>query len=178
MKITMIASRDRSGAKLICICLSWNQCLRGRSEGGLQERTRPPKSRRCIPHRKERCHPSALRDNERWQTTTTEAFWSRADQHFASVMRTQPQNLQCGAGCSLCCYGLFEIGSGDVPMIAEGLEKLHPSRREEDHPPRAGDRRVQRAPEPPRVLARGEGSVLRAHAVDALPEPRRRRACA
>lgn len=53
----------------------------------------------------------------------------RADQHFASVMRDQPQNLQCGAGCSLCCYGLFEIGSGDVPVIAEGLEKLHPSRR-------------------------------------------------
>ena len=53
----------------------------------------------------------------------------RADQHFAEVMRTQPQNLQCGAGCSLCCYGLFEIGSGDVPVIAEGLEQLHPARR-------------------------------------------------
>jgi Fe-S-cluster containining protein len=53
----------------------------------------------------------------------------RADAHFASVMRTQGQNLQCGAGCSLCCYGLFEIGSGDVPLIAEGLEKMHPSRR-------------------------------------------------
>ena len=53
----------------------------------------------------------------------------RSDEHFASVMRTQPQNLQCGAGCSLCCYGLFEIGSGDVPLIAEGLEQLHPSRR-------------------------------------------------
>jgi len=53
----------------------------------------------------------------------------RADQHFASVMRAQPQNLQCGAGCSLCCYGLFEIGSGDVPVIAEGLANLHPSRR-------------------------------------------------
>lgn len=53
----------------------------------------------------------------------------RADQHFTSVMQTQPQNLQCGAGCSLCCYGLFEIGSGDVPVIAEGLELLHPSRR-------------------------------------------------
>lgn len=54
---------------------------------------------------------------------------TRADEHFASVMRAQPQNLQCGAGCSLCCYGLFEIGSGDVPLIAEGLERLHPSRR-------------------------------------------------
>ncbi|HYI10330.1 MAG TPA: YkgJ family cysteine cluster protein [Thermoanaerobaculia bacterium] len=53
----------------------------------------------------------------------------RADRHFGSVMQTQPQNLQCGAGCSLCCYGLFEIGSGDVPLIAEGLEALHPSRR-------------------------------------------------
>jgi Fe-S-cluster containining protein len=53
----------------------------------------------------------------------------RADQHFATVMTSQPQNLQCGAGCSLCCHGLFEIGSGDVPVIAEGLEKLHPARR-------------------------------------------------
>jgi Fe-S-cluster containining protein len=53
----------------------------------------------------------------------------RADAHFASVMESQPANLQCGAGCSLCCYGLFEIGSGDVPVIAEGLEKMHPARR-------------------------------------------------
>jgi Fe-S-cluster containining protein len=53
----------------------------------------------------------------------------RADAHFGSVIETQPQNLQCGAGCSLCCYGLFEIGSGDVPVIAEGLEKMHPARR-------------------------------------------------
>ena len=53
----------------------------------------------------------------------------RADRHFTAVMDSQPRNLQCGAGCSLCCYGLFEIGSGDVPLIAEGLEKMHPSRR-------------------------------------------------
>lgn len=53
----------------------------------------------------------------------------RADRHFAEVTRSQPQNLACGAGCSLCCYGLFEIGSGDVPVIAEGLAGLHPSRR-------------------------------------------------
>jgi Fe-S-cluster containining protein len=53
----------------------------------------------------------------------------RADAHFASVLEAQPQNLQCGAGCSLCCYGLFEIGSGDVPVIAEGLQALHPARR-------------------------------------------------
>jgi Fe-S-cluster containining protein len=53
----------------------------------------------------------------------------RADAHFASVMAEQPQNLRCGAGCSLCCYGLFEIGSGDVPLIAEGLQRMHPARR-------------------------------------------------
>ena len=55
----------------------------------------------------------------------------RADEHFAEVARTQAQNLQCGAGCSLCCYGLFEIGSGDVPLIAEGLEAMHPMRRKQ-----------------------------------------------
>ena len=54
---------------------------------------------------------------------------NRADDFFRSVSESQPQNLQCGRGCSLCCYGLFEIGSGDVPLIAEGLAKLHPSRR-------------------------------------------------
>ncbi len=53
----------------------------------------------------------------------------RADDFFRSVSEAQPQNLQCGKGCSLCCYGLFEIGSGDVPLIAEGLETLHPGRR-------------------------------------------------
>lgn len=50
----------------------------------------------------------------------------RADEFFRSVAGAQPQNLQCGRGCSLCCYGLFEIGSGDVPVIVEGLTKLHP----------------------------------------------------
>ena len=54
---------------------------------------------------------------------------SRADTFFSNVAATQPQNLQCGRGCSLCCHGLFEIGSGDVPLIAEGLAKLNPSRR-------------------------------------------------
>lgn len=53
----------------------------------------------------------------------------RADAFFAKVAEEQPQSLQCGRGCSLCCYGLFEIGSGDVPILADGLAKLHPSRR-------------------------------------------------
>ena len=53
----------------------------------------------------------------------------RADEFFASVAARQPQNLQCGRGCSLCCYGLFEIGSADVPLIADGLARRHPMRR-------------------------------------------------
>jgi Fe-S-cluster containining protein len=52
-----------------------------------------------------------------------------ADAFFRGVAQTQPQNLQCGRGCSLCCYGLFEIGSGDIPVLAEGLTKMHPARR-------------------------------------------------
>ena len=54
----------------------------------------------------------------------------RADAFFRSVMETQPENLQCGRGCSLCCYGLFEVGSADIPILDEGLSGLHPSRRQ------------------------------------------------
>lgn len=53
----------------------------------------------------------------------------RADDFFRSVTQSQPQNLQCGRGCSLCCYGVFEIGSADIPLLAEGLAELHPKRR-------------------------------------------------
>lgn len=64
--------------------------------------------------------------------TSTETYISvleRADDFFRDVAAEQPQSLPCGRGCSLCCYGLFEIGSGDVPLLAEGLEKLHHKRR-------------------------------------------------
>ena len=54
----------------------------------------------------------------------------RADAFFRSVRATQSEHLQCGRGCSLCCYGLFEIGSGDIPVLAEGLAELHPMRRQ------------------------------------------------
>lgn len=52
----------------------------------------------------------------------------RADAFFHERRHALPQHFQC-SGCSLCCYGLFEIGAADIPMIAEGLAKLHPSRR-------------------------------------------------
>jgi Fe-S-cluster containining protein len=52
-----------------------------------------------------------------------------ADQHFAGVAETLGQHLQCGKGCSFCCYGLFEISSGDIAVIADGLRSLSPPRR-------------------------------------------------
>jgi Fe-S-cluster containining protein len=52
----------------------------------------------------------------------------KADAHFHEVARKQPQHLECN-GCSLCCYGLFEIGAADIPVLAEGLSQLHPARR-------------------------------------------------
>ena len=52
-----------------------------------------------------------------------------ADAFFHRVAKEQPEQLQC-KGCSLCCYGLFEIGAADVAVIAEGLDQLHPARRQ------------------------------------------------
>jgi Fe-S-cluster containining protein len=73
--------------------------------------------------------PVTLSVSERTQDETYTRILDRADDFFRSVAEVQPRNLLCGKGCSLCCYGLFEIGSGDVPLIAEGLERLHPKRR-------------------------------------------------
>lgn len=107
--------------------MSGNQLLR-RVRGGLVSEHADPQSRRCIPHPETACHaslftpPDVPEDNYK-------TILDKADRHFESVVRTQPENLQCGRGCSLCCYGLFEIGSGDVPIIAEGLERMHPARR-------------------------------------------------
>jgi len=61
---------------------------------------------------------------------TYKRILSRADEFFDSVMQSQADNMQCGRGCSLCCYGLFEIGAADVSVIADGLSKLNPARRD------------------------------------------------
>lgn len=52
----------------------------------------------------------------------------QADSFFHRIKREQGRHLQC-VGCSLCCYGLFEISAADIPMLAHGLEQLHPQRR-------------------------------------------------
>lgn len=52
-----------------------------------------------------------------------------ADIHFGRVMKAQPANLQCGRGCSFCCYGLFEVGPSDVAVLADALREASPELR-------------------------------------------------
>lgn len=54
---------------------------------------------------------------------------NRADRHFAQVVTDQGGNLQCGRGCSFCCYGLFEIGPADVALLVEALGSVTPEHR-------------------------------------------------
>src|SRR5207247_9231640 len=96
---------------------------RGKGAAGSEARASPKP--RGFTTGKERCHGRVVNAVMSYKETL-----QRADAFFAEVMREQPAQLQCGRGCSLCCYGLFEIGSGDVPVIAEGLAQLHPMRRQ------------------------------------------------
>src|SRR5260370_1147664 len=117
----MIAGRERSGVRLICIVLE----KRPRTRRGEAISARPKPTLHTT--RKTPCH-ATVRLSE-VADDTYKSILNRADAFFRSVMDSQPKNLQCGRGCSLCCYGLFEIGSADVPIIADGLAKLHPQRR-------------------------------------------------
>ena len=102
----------------------------GTGKQGAQNR-RPPPEAAVVYHKGKNVVTSVVvrRVPAKTLDQTYTRILDRADAFFRSVTEAQPQNLQCGRGCSLCCYGLFEIGSGDVPLIAEGLAKLHPSRR-------------------------------------------------
>ncbi len=53
----------------------------------------------------------------------------RADGFFADVASRMPDQLECRRGCTMCCHGLFEIGTADVSMIAEAVRRLEPSSR-------------------------------------------------
>jgi Fe-S-cluster containining protein len=46
------------------------------------------------------------------------------DAWFASVRRSQASQMQCGRGCALCCYGLFDISLPDALEVVEGLSAL------------------------------------------------------
>jgi Fe-S-cluster containining protein len=47
-----------------------------------------------------------------------------ADAHFNEQFAVNRAEMQCGRGCSLCCYGLFEISSSDVAVVVDGLREL------------------------------------------------------
>lgn len=47
-----------------------------------------------------------------------------ADAHFREARGRYRDQMQCGVGCTFCCYGLFEIGGADVAVIADGLRAL------------------------------------------------------
>ncbi len=53
-----------------------------------------------------------------------------ADAHFRREMEAAPGWFQCRAGCTLCCFGLFEISRLDLALLERGLERLAPKDRE------------------------------------------------
>jgi len=55
----------------------------------------------------------------------------RADSFFDHVARRLPDQLECRRGCTMCCHGLFEIGTADVSLVADGIRSLDPAVRTE-----------------------------------------------
>lgn len=53
-------------------------------------------------------------------------FLNEVDTWFSSVRRSHPTQMRCGSGCSLCCYGLFDISLPDALHLAEGIGGLAP----------------------------------------------------
>src|SRR5712691_13495742 len=83
MKITITASRERSGIRLICInCLGPGTAAAGRLF--------------AFPEAAAFYHIVKM---------TYKRILAQADAFFRSVIESQPQNLQCGRGCSLCWPG-------------------------------------------------------------------------
>ncbi len=46
------------------------------------------------------------------------------DSWFASVRARHAGEMQCGRGCCLCCYGLFDISVPDALEVAEAFDAL------------------------------------------------------
>lgn len=47
-----------------------------------------------------------------------------AEAHFNRVFDASRDQMQCGRGCSLCCYGLFEVSSSDVAVLVDALNAV------------------------------------------------------
>ncbi len=48
----------------------------------------------------------------------------RIDDWFSGVRQKHSGQMQCGRGCALCCYGLFDVTFPDALVVAEGLDSL------------------------------------------------------
>jgi Fe-S-cluster containining protein len=46
------------------------------------------------------------------------------DDWFAKVRAKYPEHMQCGKGCTACCYGLFDITLADAADVARGFQSL------------------------------------------------------
>jgi len=52
------------------------------------------------------------------------------DEEFARNRRLYGEKIQCRAGCTECCYQLFQITEIEAAHISEGIRKLEPEKRE------------------------------------------------
>jgi Fe-S-cluster containining protein len=55
---------------------------------------------------------------------------AEADRHFDSAIAGMPQHFECRRGCTLCCFGLFEITRLDLPLLEQGFFRLDSAERE------------------------------------------------
>jgi len=53
----------------------------------------------------------------------------KADAHFRRAMTAQPEHFECRKGCTLCCFGLFEVSKLDVSLLESGVGSLSESER-------------------------------------------------
>jgi len=54
------------------------------------------------------------------------------DQWFKQIRQRYAAQIQCGKGCTACCYGLFDISLADALEVARGFGNLPAPLRERD----------------------------------------------
>jgi Fe-S-cluster containining protein len=52
------------------------------------------------------------------------------DEWFKHVREKYAAQMQCGKGCTACCYGLFDISMKDAAAVAQGFHELSPELQE------------------------------------------------
>src|SRR5213593_3459955 len=46
------------------------------------------------------------------------------DEWFKQIRQRYASQMQCGKGCTACCYGLFDISLADALEVAQGFGEL------------------------------------------------------